>query len=1105
MSIAIQTSPRLTPRNHPPRADVRAFWAAAAALNHSPQARRWLGGRGLSSLDLQALDLARVVPNRRCIPSWMRGGRAHCVMLPLYNAMGELASVRLRDPRRPRFRGVPKGYSLKGAVMANAAALAMLRDGVTPSRLIICEGETDFLTVAMLAGTSDIAVIGVSSGSWTPDIAARVPNRVQVHLWTDHDPAGDRYADAIARTLHPRCMVVRSLETPHDVNALWKLGELPADLARPSRLHVPSVATPTKPRPEIQRPHQRAEDIEGARREAIRRTALEKLRETLEWPQRHERALRAGLICGNFIDVLTRADVKQAELDLIALSETDREDTSRTFRDGITYGSAPGRRYVPENRPAPLIKTRNKATATNSNASNAQIKGQSSAHPRDLTEDEEQIASKVEKLELEEVEPGVFEVCARYFNAEWLVGLAEGVLKLHGPHGTGKTTAISTLIRAFGGDAIYIGPRVELCRTAGSRDMGLDFYQDVHVDTSTAKRLAICLDSILKINIANPDDTPRRFKVLVLDEVEQLAHHLFGGTIGARSYNVFDQLRMLIQQSDCVVLSDADIGPMTEALLDAVLVDVSEDERPNIRTLRNTYKHKRTARFVQNRQECFAQLVHALLRGEKVAAACTSAKMAERFNAMLSGQKLDGEGAEVRTLLNLLHEQRPGLKTLLVTAENKGEKNVQEFLPDPDAVVSDYDVVLFSSAIGTGYSITSRGFRSFLFAAANGPDHGVNAHAALQMIWRFRNPLDDEWTVWAEERTFQTPEDVDTLRRTMLTERSMTNNIIAMKTRAVGGRIEREALDDTHFELYLRVQTRHNALCNNMYGALREHMTCHGVTIVDVEPELDDNTVKALRKVEKTVRENLINEHVKELMEEPDRPFEALEEIRQRGPRDKSERRAIERDRITHALEDDIHEQDAREFVESNGACISRGRRLAETLLALFGEADAIAHKASFINLRSSYATHLQAHPTRAVILAELLNIAGFDPRDPLSFRMDSPELRKRFVPWVKLHRDHIRAAGVNPDNKDLEKSPTKIVKAALSRLGVKTVKIEQTRRDGTPVRFYGIEPESWARGMRWARVPLRQAIPHLTVTDPAILLNTGDLCDAESPPPPRE
>ena len=57
--------------------------------------------------------------------------------------------------------------------------------------------------------------------------------------------------------------------------------------------------------------------------------------------------------------------------------------------------------------------------------------------------------------------------------------------------------------------------------------------------------------------------TLRRFKTIVLDEVEQLVHHLFGGTIGARSYQVFDQLRMLILQSDFVVLSDADIGPMT--------------------------------------------------------------------------------------------------------------------------------------------------------------------------------------------------------------------------------------------------------------------------------------------------------------------------------------------------------------------------------------------------------------------------------------------------------------------------------------------------------------------------------------------------------------
>ena len=42
------------------------------------------------------------------------------------------------------------------------------------------------------------------------------------------------------------------------------------------------------------------------------------------------------------------------------------------------------------------------------------------------------------------------------------------------------------------------------------------------------------------------------------------------------------------------------------------------DKTINIRTLRNTYRHARTAHFVANKQEGLAQLVHALLRGEKV-------------------------------------------------------------------------------------------------------------------------------------------------------------------------------------------------------------------------------------------------------------------------------------------------------------------------------------------------------------------------------------------------------------------------------------------------------------------------------------------------------
>ena len=1078
----VASQPRsLSQAPQPPRREVINFWSLATALTLSRMARRWAQRRGLDPETLEELDLVRVLPNRKCAPPWMKGAQTGCVQLQLFDSEGEEASVRLRNPKRPGYRGVPKGYSTKGLVMANEEARAMLRGELVPERVIVVEGEIDFLTVAMLAKDLNIAVIGISSGSWTAGIASRIPSRTLVQVWTDHDAAGQRYAEKVARTLHPRCLVVRSLAREEDINELWMKGELSAELELAGAPWVPAApkreATKVYEAPKVER-----REMEEKRREGVRAKGLELVRRALEMEQRHDCALRVGQVCGNFVEYLTGGDVEDAEQALLAKFPNDPKDSRRTFHDGLRYGSAPERRYVPADRPAPRPK------AKTSDEPKETARGLLSAGPVEVSSD-------------------VFEFCAKYVESDWLMGLADGVIKLHCPHGTGKTTAIAALLKAMGDDSgLYISPRTELCRTAGSRDMGLSFYKDEDVNVGTAERLSICLDSIRKIRLCDENGEARSFKVLVLDEVEQLTHHMFGGTIGAASYQVFDHLRILMQEAECVVLSDADIGPMTEALLRSVFYDVEPQWQPKVRTLRNTYQHDRTAHLVQNKQECFAQLLHALIRGEKVAAACTSAKMAERLNAMVNGQYLDCEGSEVRTLLTLLREKRPNLKTLLVTSDNKGEDDVKAFMPDPDKVVGEYDAVFFSSVIGTGYSINARGFRCFLFAAANGPQHGLNAHGALQMLWRFRNPLDDSWTVWAEQTEYHEVTDEADMRRALLVERTMTTNIVTFRTRRGPHGIERHAHDDAHLDLYLTVRTRHNALSNRLRGELRKHMGRHGVRLIDVEPELDDNTVKALRNVEKGAKQGLIDEECDALGETRDEPRDEalIEEINRRGPENKSERRVMDLDRVERALGDTPKDEDLREFVESNGACISRGRRLAMVLIVLAGNPDIFARLAENVNLRSSFATHLQAGMTRALALAQLLLVAGLKPNALREFSVNAPDLRQTVVPWVMLNRDLLKATGLNTDAGDLESSPTKLVSSALKRLGLGFEKARQARDEGKQVRFYDLDAEQLERAMRWARAPLKEMAPELTVTDPWILLNHAGFCDSE-PPLPRK
>jgi hypothetical protein len=113
----------------------------------------------------------------------------------------------------------PSGYRAGGLVLADTLARWVLEHGKAPSggplRLLIAEGEPDFLTWASRQSADAdavLAVIGLVSGAWTPAIASRIPDGTHVAVRTHHDEAGRKYAAQIHATLAGRCRLARSKE-----------------------------------------------------------------------------------------------------------------------------------------------------------------------------------------------------------------------------------------------------------------------------------------------------------------------------------------------------------------------------------------------------------------------------------------------------------------------------------------------------------------------------------------------------------------------------------------------------------------------------------------------------------------------------------------------------------------------------------------------------------------------------------------------------------------------------------------------------------------------------------------------------------------------------
>ena len=82
----------------------------------------------------------------------------------------------------------------------------------TPLRIVVVEGEPDFLTWATRHGDAAEtapAVLGLWSGAWTSALAARIPAGCRILLRTDLDACGHDYATRVARDLADRCELRR--------------------------------------------------------------------------------------------------------------------------------------------------------------------------------------------------------------------------------------------------------------------------------------------------------------------------------------------------------------------------------------------------------------------------------------------------------------------------------------------------------------------------------------------------------------------------------------------------------------------------------------------------------------------------------------------------------------------------------------------------------------------------------------------------------------------------------------------------------------------------------------------------------------------------------
>ena len=206
----------------PPQVEVDRLWSLSRPVLDDPDVTAWLLSRAIPADRVELHDLARAIPADASIPRWAACQRVpwtahHRLIARGWGATGTAESLHARAAGELP-EGLPKGLwpaagpgSARGLVLSDGWGRQLIATGRRPEgwrgEMVVAEGVPDWLVVATNYSDSDEdapAVLGVTAGSWTLEIASRVPDGTRVVIATDPDEAGDKYAQKIAATFQGR-------------------------------------------------------------------------------------------------------------------------------------------------------------------------------------------------------------------------------------------------------------------------------------------------------------------------------------------------------------------------------------------------------------------------------------------------------------------------------------------------------------------------------------------------------------------------------------------------------------------------------------------------------------------------------------------------------------------------------------------------------------------------------------------------------------------------------------------------------------------------------------------------------------------------------------
>jgi hypothetical protein len=293
--------------------------------------------------------------------------------------------------------------------------------------------------------------------------------------------------------------------------------------------------------------------------------------------------------------------------------------------------------------------------------------------------------------------------------------------------GTGKTQQLPSLIEAWekihpDGKVMSLGYRNALLDQQNKR-LQFDSYRTGYgfedAAIATSKRLAILVDSVLRLNLADiPAGT-----LLILDEIEAILKHCaIGGTFGSRAAQIQAHVINIIER---VLMSGGAVVALEDSITDITVKGLADltGNRYGSDLIVNRYSRFRWAIDIgwKNPHEFTRLLIARLMAGERIVLSVTSQKYGESIHKIIA-------------------QRFPELADKIRRIDSKTISQHRDLMADPLTFLREHptNLLILSPSVESGFSIDDGGidplFDRVMLYAVN-----LDPRSQLQMLARYRS------------------------------------------------------------------------------------------------------------------------------------------------------------------------------------------------------------------------------------------------------------------------------------------------------------------------------------------------------------------------------